>query len=155
MKLMPSVTDDWQGGGITFYSSGTRHTSPLAAMVTLSIGMEILAEEEVRIDSLTGHGGLFKTPVVGQRLLAAALETPITVMAAAGEGGPWGMALLAAFVLQAEEDETLEDFLNRRVFATQKSRTLYPNERDVLGFHRYAQQFKRALPIERLAVELL
>ena len=88
-----------------------------ATMSTLKIGMDILAEEGVAIDSLTGHGGLFKTPVVGQSYLAAACGAPVTCMETAGEGGPYGMALLAAYMLRKAEGERLEDFLGKRVFA--------------------------------------
>ena len=77
------------------------------AMVTLKLGMDILAGENVRMDSLLGHGGFFKTPGTAQKLLAGALNTPVSVMETAGEGGPWGMALLAAYRVHRETDETL------------------------------------------------
>ena len=91
-----------------------------STMSTLKIGMDILAEEKVAIDSLTGHGGLFKTPVVGQKYMAAACNAPVTCMETAGEGGPYGMALLAAYMLRKNEGETLEQYLNDRVFAGAK-----------------------------------
>ena len=124
-----------------------------ATMATLKIGMDILAGEQVAIDSLTGHGGLFKTPVVGQKYMAAACNAPVTCMETAGEGGPYGMALLAAYM--AEKAETLEDYLNTRVFANAKSTTLAPEKADVDGFNAYIARYKRLLDVERKAVEVL
>ena len=122
-----------------------------STMSTLKIGMDILAEEGVAIDSLTGHGGLFKTPVVGQKYMAAACKAPVTVMETAGEGGPYGMALLAAFLL--DESETLEAFLSEKVFCSAKSVTLAPDADDVAGFDKYLEKYKRGLNVERAAVE--
>ena len=122
-----------------------------STMSTLKIGMDILAEEGVAIDSLTGHGGLFKTPVVGQKYMAAACKAPVTVMETAGEGGPYGMALLAAFLL--DESDTLEAFLSDKVFADAKAVTLAPDADDVAGFDKYLEKYKRGLSVERAAVE--
>ena len=126
-----------------------------ATMSTLKIGMDILAEEGVAIDSLTGHGGLFKTPVVGQRYMAAACNAPVTCMATAGEGGPYGMALLAAYMLYKAEGESLEQYLNAHVFADAVSTTLTPREEDVAGFNAYLVQFKNGLAAERAAVDTM
>lgn len=126
-----------------------------ATMATLKIGMDILAGEQVAIDSLTGHGGLFKTPVVGQKYLAAACNAPVTCMETAGEGGPYGMALLAAYMAEKTEQETLEDYLNVRVFANAKSTTLAPEKADVDGFNAYIARYKHLLDVERKAVEVL
>lgn len=126
-----------------------------ATMSTLKIGMDILAEEGVAIDSLTGHGGLFKTPVVGQRYMAAACNAPVTCMATAGEGGPYGMALLAAYMLYKAEGESLEQYLNAHVFADAVSTTLTPREEDVAGFNTYLVQFKNGLAAERAAVDVM
>ena len=122
-----------------------------ATMATLKTGMDILASEGVEIDSITGHGGLFKTPVVGQSYLAAACNTPVTVMETAGEGGPYGMALLAAYKA-TKKDESLEDFLSSKVFADAKSSTLNPDPECVKGFNDYIASFKSALDVERVAV---
>ena len=122
-----------------------------STMATLKIGMDILAEEGVAIDSLTGHGGLFKTPVVGQKYLAAACNAPVTVMETAGEGGPYGMALLAAYT-QHKDGESLEAYLNREVFASAKSVTMAPEQADVDGFNAYLTQYKNGLAAERAAV---
>lgn len=126
-----------------------------ATMATLKIGMDILAEEKVSIDSLTGHGGLFKTPVVGQKYLAAACNAPVTCLATAGEGGPYGMALLAAYMLEKDAGQTLEDFLASRVFAGVKGTTQYPDPADVEGFQRYITAFQKLLRVEREAAKVL
>lgn len=124
------------------------------AIVTLKLGMDILVEQEsVKIDSLLGHGGFFKTPGVGQKLLAAALKTPVSVMETAGEGGPWGMALLAAYRVNRAEGETLESYLENQVFAQSKSVTAAPDAADMEGFAAYCQRFTRIIPAERAAVD--
>ena len=125
-----------------------------ATMSTLKIGMDILAEEGVAIDSLTGHGGLFKTPVVGQKYMAAACNAPVSCMSTAGEGGPYGMALLAAYMAR-KENETLERFLKDRVFASAESSTLAPDAGEAAGFDRYLSQFKAGLAAQRAAVETM
>ena len=126
-----------------------------ATMSTLKIGMDILAEEKVAIDSLTGHGGLFKTPVVGQKFMAAACNAPVTCMETAGEGGPYGMALLAAYMANKAEGESLEAYLNAHVFADTKGSTLAPEQADVDGFNKYIAQYKALLEVERKAVEMI
>ena len=126
-----------------------------ATMATLKIGMDILADEQVVIDSLTGHGGLFKTPEVGQRYMAAACHAPVTCMDSAGEGGPYGMALLAAYMVAHTDGETLEQYLSNRVFAGVASTTRVPDPADEAGFDRYLAQFRGALAAERTAVETL
>lgn len=126
-----------------------------STMSTLKIGMDILAKENVAIDSLTGHGGLFKTPVVGQKYMAAACNAPVTCMVTAGEGGPYGMALLAAYLAKKEANESLEEYLNAHVFAGTKGTTLTPEKDDVDGFNTYIAQYKQLLSVERKAVELI
>ena len=126
-----------------------------ATMATLKIGMDILAKEQVAIDSLTGHGGLFKTEVVGQKFMAAACNTCVTCMETAGEGGPYGMALLAAYMAKKAEGESLESYLNAHVFADAKGTTLAPEQADVDGFNSYIEQYKRLLDVERKAVEMI
>ena len=126
-----------------------------STMATLKLGMDILAKEHVAIDSLTGHGGLFKTPVVGQKFMAAACNAPVTCMATAGEGGPYGMALLAAYMANKAEGESLEEYLNTRVFANAKGTTLQPEPADVEGFGRYIQSYRALVDVERKAVEKL
>ena len=126
-----------------------------STMSTLKIGMDILAKEQVAIDSLTGHGGLFKTPVVGQKFMAAACNAPVTCMETAGEGGPYGMALLAAYMLNKAEGESLEEYLNAHVFADAKGTMLAPEAVDVDGFNTYIAQYKNLLAVERKAVEVI
>ena len=123
-----------------------------ATMSTLKLGMDILAEEHVAIDSLTGHGGLFKTPVVGQKYMAAACNAPVTCMETAGEGGPYGMALLASYMLRKSEGETLESYLNTKVYAGVKGSTVAPDAADVAGFNQYLKQYRGLLQVEREAV---
>jgi len=123
-----------------------------ATMSTLKLGMDILAKENVAIDSLTGHGGLFKTPVVGQKFMAAACNAPVTCMATAGEGGPYGMALLAAYLLN-KQGESLEQYLSEKVFAGVTGSTIAPDAADVEGFNRYIESYQRLLEVERKAVE--
>ena len=126
-----------------------------STMSTLKIGMDILASEGVAIDSLTGHGGLFKTPVVGQSYMAAACNAPVTCMETAGEGGPYGMALLASFLLNKNEEESLEDFLSKRVFAGVSGSTVQPDPACVEGFNTYIQRYKALLEVEKTAVSVL
>ena len=123
-----------------------------AAVATLAIGMELLHGEGVELDSLLGHGGLFKTPVVGQRLLAAALNIPVTCMETAGEGGPWGMALLAAYMLNKKEGQSLENYLADEVFDGGKSSTIAPDAGDAAGFQAYLVYYRAALEAEKAAV---
>jgi len=126
-----------------------------SAIATLKLGMDILTEEEVKVSKLLGHGGLFKTPVVGQKLMAGALNTPIAVMESAGEGGAWGIALLAAYAVTKETDETLENFLDNKIFADATVSTIKPDAKDKKGFEAYMERYKAALEIERTAVDKL
>ncbi len=126
-----------------------------ATMATLKIGMDILVEEKVAIDSLTGHGGLFKTPIVGQSYMAAACNAPVTCMETAGEGGPYGMALLASYLLNQGEGERLEDFLSGKVFAGASGSTVQPDPAAVEDFNAYIRRYKALLNVEKAAVENL
>ena len=125
-----------------------------STLASLAAGMVILEQENVAIDRLMGHGGLFKTPVVGQKYLAAATNSPIWVMETAGEGGPYGMALLAAY-LKDGAGMTLEAFLAEKVFAGTTGTVLEPEEADMAGFKAYLDRFLAGLPVERAAVECL
>ena len=128
----------------------------LSALATLKIGMDILTEtEQVHIDKLYGHGGFFKTPEVGQRMLSAAVGVPVSVMKTAGEGGPYGMALLGAYMLWHEEGESLPDYLDNKVFADAQSSTITATQQDIDGFNAFLAQYRKALPLERLATEVL
>ena len=122
------------------------------AIATLVIGMQMLRDEEnVESDMLLGHGGFFKTAGVGQQILANALNVPITAMETAGEGGPWGMALLAAYMVRKREGETMEDYLKNRVFADAKSISVDPDPAGVAGFQKYLERYKAALAAEKAA----
>ena len=122
----------------------------------LKTGMDILLKEEgVRLDKILGHGGLFKTKGVGQKLLAGAIDTPVSVMETAGEGGAWGIAVLASYLVNKEAGEALEDYLNHKVFAGQEGEEVQPDTRDVQGFNEFMVRYKAGLAIERAAVENL
>ena len=124
------------------------------AIGVLKIGNDILLKEEnIQIDRITGHGGYFKTPGVGQRMLAAALNTPISVMDTAGEGGAWGIALLAAFEVRNEQKLLLEDYLDQVVFAGNQGTSIAPTSEDVAGFEKYIENYRQCLPIEQAAVQ--
>uniref|UniRef100_UPI0026E55D72 xylulokinase n=1 Tax=uncultured Duncaniella sp. TaxID=2768039 RepID=UPI0026E55D72 len=125
-----------------------------ASVAVLKIGNDILFNEEhVQVDRITGHGGLFKTPGVGQRVLAAALNSPISVMETAGEGGAWGIALLAAFVVNNRKGQSLPEWLNDCVFLGNAGTEIAPLREDVEGFNKYIETYKRGLAIEKAAVE--
>ena len=130
-------------------------TQLYSALATLKIGMDILAGEQVAVDRLLGHGGFFKTPEAGQRIMAAAAGAPVSVMETAGEGGPWGMALLAAYLVEKEPGQSLEDYLDSQVFAGQKVVTLEPQKQDMEGFEQFMRQYRAGLAVERQAVESL
>jgi len=130
-------------------------THLLSALATLKIGMDILAGEQVRIDRLYGHGGFFKTPGVGQCLLSAATGAPVYVMETAGEGGPYGMALLCAYRLWKKEGQSLEDYLETEVFAAASSRGVTADEKDIEGFNAFLARYRDAFPVEQTAVQTL
>ncbi len=127
-----------------------------AALGTLKLGMDILREgENVYMMSVTGHGGYFKVQGVGQKFMAAALGTPVTVMDTAGEGGSWGMAILAAYMVNKEPDETLECYLKNKVFMGAVRSTVAPAPEDAAGFRAFMEKYKKGLAAERAAVEML
>ena len=124
-----------------------------ASVGVLKIGNDILFNEEmIRVDRITGHGGLFKTKGVGQRVLAAAINSPITVMETAGEGGAWGIALLAAYLVNNTKKQNLADYLDEVVFAGDAGEEISPTPEDVAGFNAYIKNYKACLPIEQAAV---
>ncbi|MCL2748326.1 MAG: FGGY-family carbohydrate kinase [Oscillospiraceae bacterium] len=131
-------------------------TQIFTAMAVLKMGMDLLTEQEgITVDMLIGHGGLFKTEGVGQPLLAGALNIPVSVMATAGEGGAWGIALLAAYALRKQEGETLEAYLAQRVFAGADIRGAIPDPRDIQGFAGYYARFLSGLPAAGAVAEHL
>jgi sugar (pentulose or hexulose) kinase len=124
-----------------------------SALGALKIGLDILFEkEQVKIDQVLGHGGFFKTKQVGQKFMAAAMNVPVSVMATAGEGGAWGMALLASYLLYKTGKEPLETYLTNQVFAGEQGTTIAPDPKDVEGFAAFMERYKKGLGIERAAV---
>ncbi len=127
-----------------------------ASLSVLKTGLDILFKQEnVKADKIYGHGGLFKTKGVGQGILAAALNTPVSVMETAGEGGAWGIALLASYMVNKEEGETLDDFLVDKVFHGDTGTEMKPNPEDVKGFDEYLKRYTSGLAIEKAAVEAM
>jgi sugar (pentulose or hexulose) kinase len=125
-----------------------------SALGALKIGMDILFEkEQVKIDQILGHGGFFKTKEVGQKIMAAAMNVPVSVMETAGEGGAWGIALLASYLRNKAANEPLETYLANKVFASETGTTIAPDQKDVAGFRAFMERYQRGLVIERAAVE--
>jgi sugar (pentulose or hexulose) kinase len=125
-----------------------------SALGALKIGLDILFEQEhVKIDRVLGHGGFFKTRGVGQKIMAAAMNVPVSVMETAGEGGAWGIALLASYMLRKATNEALEAYLSDKVFAGEKGSTIAPDSKDVAGFTVFMERYKKGLIIERTAVD--
>lgn len=138
----------------SFTLANFMRTHILSALATLKIGLDILTgEEQVQVDKLYGHGGFFKTPVVGQTMLSAAIGAPVSCMETAGEGGPYGMALLAAYMVRKHEGESLADYLDNRVFAGASSTTIMAEQKDIDGFNAFLSRYKSAFPMEKAAVE--
>jgi sugar (pentulose or hexulose) kinase len=126
-----------------------------SALAALKIGLDIFEKENVKIDQILGHGGFFKTKEVGQRIMAAAMNVPVSVMQTAGEGGAWGIALLASFMLHQAKQQPLETYLSTQVFAGEQGTTIAPNPADVAGFAAFMERYKKGLVIERSAVDVL
>jgi sugar (pentulose or hexulose) kinase len=125
-----------------------------SSLGALKIGMDILFEQEkVKLDQLLGHGGFFKTKEVGQKIMAAAMNVPVSVMETAGEGGAWGIALLAAYMLNKSTNQPLEAYLSDKVFAGENGTTIAPDQADVDGFTTFMARYKKGLGIERAAVD--
>lgn len=125
-----------------------------SALGALKIGMDILTgEERVIVDNLQGHGGFFKTPEVGQRIMAAAMATPVTVMKTAGEGGPWGMALLVLYMMNRSQQETLEHFLKNNIFSGQAGDRMEPRPEDIAGFAAFMKRYRTGIAVEQAAVK--
>ena len=122
----------------------------------MKLGMDILTKEEnVKIDKILGHGGIFKTKGVAQSILSAAINVPVVVMETAGEGGAWGIALLALYLDKKQENSSLEEFLNNTIFGEAEAITIEPNENMVIGYEKFLENYKKGLTIEQEAVEYL
>ncbi len=126
----------------------------MASLSVLKTGLNLMLKQEgVKVDKMLGHGGLFKTKGVGQSILAAAIDAPVFVMETAGEGGAWGIALLASYMVHKEDGESLDDYLNNKVFAGQEGTKMDPDPADVKGFDEFLKTYAAGLPIERAAVD--
>lgn len=122
----------------------------------VKMGLDILVEDEkVEVEHITGHGGFFKTRGVGQRYLAAAVNTPVTVLNTASEGGAWGIALLGAYLADRNENEKLEAYLETRIFKEMEGDTIVPSEEDVAGFQIFMDRYKAGLAVEKSAIEAM
>ncbi|OXT17816.1 ATPase [Bacillus sp. OG2] len=140
----------------TFNLANFMRTHLFSAFCALKMGMDILTRKEhIVIDSILAHGGLFKTPLVGQKMAAAAMNTPVSVTATAGEGGAWGMAILASYMMNRGGEESLEDFLDNRVFKEVERHEIYPDQLDVKGFEEFLERYKKGLMIEQAAIDHL
>ena len=140
----------------TFNLANFMRTHLYSSLAALKAGLDLLfKEEDVKVDEMFGNGGLFKTKGVGQRIAAAAMNTPVSVMETDGEGGAWGIALLASYMQNKEEGEELQDFLNHKIFAGQKGEKLLPVKEDVEGFDQFMIRYKKGLAIEHAAVDAL
>ena len=125
----------------------------MSSLVTLKIGLDILKKQEVPIRKMFAHGGYFKVPKVGQTLMSAAINAPVSVLETAGEGGPYGMALLSSYMISGEE-LSLEDYLDQKVFREVKTETVMAEDEDVKGFEEYTSLYQKLLKVERLALEV-
>ena len=126
------------------------------ALGALKTGLDILLKDEgVKLDKILGHGGLFKTKGVGQKIMAGAIDVPVSVMETAGEGGAWGIALLASYMVHKEENETLDEYLTNKVFAGETGSEMAPDPADVAGFDKFIKRYQKGLAIERAAVDTM
>lgn len=126
------------------------------AFAALRLGLDILTKNElVQINSIMAHGGLFKTPLVGQKICAAALNVPVSVMSTASEGGSWGISILASYMLNKKTNESLPDYLSNKVFSNNKGQKVYPDREDVNGFNIFLERYKNGLTIEQAAIDYL
>ncbi len=140
----------------SFTLANFMRTHLYSSLAALKIGLDLLfKEEDVQVDEMFGHGGLFKTKGVGQRIAAAAMNTAVSVMETAGEGGAWGIALLAAYMSEKQAGETLQEFLNNCIFAGQTGSRMEPVAEDVAGFEQFMERYTSGLAVERAAVNAL
>src|SRR5699024_10586430 len=123
-----------------------------SAFATLNIGMQILFDEGVKVKSMVGHGGIFKTEGVAQKIVANAIESPLTLMTTASEGGAWGMALLAQYYMHSS-DKTLEEYLNESVFKVVEKIEYSPKENDIVDYRKFIKRYEAGLEIEKTAIK--
>ncbi len=142
--------------GSQFSLANFMRTQLFSSLGALKAGLKILFEQEqVKVSEIRGHGGFFKTKEVGQKMMAAATNAPISVMETAGEGGAWGIALLASFMINKADQESLSDFLDKKIFAGQMGDVMQPDPADVEGFNQFFDRYTRGLPVEKAAVDNL
>lgn len=153
------ITGFDKGCPLLLHPADSRFTFPnlarsvlLSSLSTLAIGMKLLEEEQVVMDRVLGHGGLYRTGTAGQRLTAAALNTAVSVLSTAGEGGAWGAAVLAGYLAQGK-DLTLPEYLDQRVFSRLSGHTIQPDPKDVQGFKEYLRRFTDKLNVHRAAIQ--
>ncbi len=140
----------------TFHLANFMRTHLYSSLAALKQGLDLLFQKEnVKVDQMFGHGGFFKTKGVGQKIAAAAMNVPVSVMETAGEGGAWGIAILATYMKQKEEQEKLKDYLNQKVFAGQTGSCMTPDLNDVKGFDQFMKRYIAGLAIEHAAVDVL
>ncbi|HBE76844.1 MAG TPA: ATPase [Firmicutes bacterium] len=140
----------------TFNLANFMRVNLFTALGALKTGLNILLEKEsVKVDKILGHGGFFKTKEVGQKIMAAAVNVPVSIMETAGEGGAWGIALLASYMINRTDKESLDDFLKQKVFAGKQGSTIDPDPSDVAGFNEFMKRYTKGLTIERAAVDNL
>jgi len=139
-----------------FTLGNVMRTHLYSALASLNIGLELLFnKEDVKVDKMYGHGGYFKTPGVGQAFASAAINAPVSVMETAGEGGAWGIAILAAYMVDKKDNQTLQEYLNEKIFAGQKEISMQADKKDVEGFGEFMKKYRKGLVIEATAVETL
>lgn len=139
----------------SFTLANVIRTHLFSALCALRTGLNILmVEEGVEVDEIRGHGGFFKTAAVGQRIMAAATNAPVSILETAGEGGAWGIALLASYMVQKKAGETLPEFL-KPIFAGSMGAAVKPDPKDVAGFNQFFERYHKGLAIEQAAVESL
>ncbi len=145
-----------RSSGSNFNLANFMRVNLFTALGAMKTGLNILLEKEsVKVDEIMGHGGFFKTREVGQKIMAAAFNVPVSIMETAGEGGAWGIALLAAYMANRENGESLEDFLKQKVFAGKIGSSVAPDPSDVAGFNEFMKRYTGGLAIERAAVDFL
>lgn len=142
--------------GSRFNLANFMRVNLFTALGALKTGLDILMKREsVEVDRMLGHGGFFKTGEVGQKIMAAAFDAPVSVMETAGEGGAWGIALLASYMVDRGENESLDEFLDNKVFAGKQKISVAPDPSDVAGFNEFMKRYARGLAVERAAVDNL
>jgi len=139
-----------------FNLSNFMRTHIYSSFATVKIGLDLLFnDQEIKINKLLGHGGLFKIEKIAQQMLASSLNTPVEVTNSASEGGAWGIAILAEYLSHKEQNQSLEEYLNKKIFADTNSIVCYPNQEETEGFNIFLERYKKTLQVENFAVKLI